>query len=343
MQGNYQTNRRQLYILPTKIGWAFGCIIFALLIAAIKFSHQPTFLLTFLLASIGQITSLYTHKNLLKIQLSAQTATPVFAGETAFFPLTISNPSKNQRHAVWLLCGDYKKCFSLNANESKQFHIEVPATQRGILPLPDIILSSQFPIGILFSWSKAFASQQTCIVYPQPKSLLAMPLLSPTADDSAHSNTQQNNRGSEEFSSLKPYQTGDRPRDIHWPSLAKHQQLVSKEFTQTSQDQQVFEWQQVQTLNTEDKLSQLTHWILQAEQQQLPYQLNIPNFCSDYQFGPSQQNNCLSELAQWQIVATTNNATTSQSTGLASDSNSHSAATIDELPSKQPDITSANV
>lgn len=308
MQGDYQTNRRQLYILPTKVGWAFGCIIFALLIAAIKFSHQPTFLLTFLLASIGQITSLYTHKNLLKIQLTTQTASPVFAGETAHFPLTINNPSNSPRHAIWLLCGDYKTCFSLAANESKQFNIPVLSEQRGTLSAPSIILSSQFPIGILFSWTKAFSSDKTCLVYPKPKNLLNMPQFSHDADDSTqdliHNSAQQILRGHEEFSSLKPYQTGDRPRDIHWPALAKHQQLVSKEFTQTSQDKQLFEWRHVQTLSTEDKLSQLTHWILQAEQQQLPYQVNIPNFRSDYQFGSSQQHVCLSELTQWPTTDT---------------------------------------
>ena len=308
MQGDYQTNRRQLYILPTKVGWAFGCIIFALLIAAIKFSHQPTFLLTFLLASIGQITSLYTHKNLLKIKLTTQTVTPVFAGETAYFPLTISNPSNSQRHAIWLLCGDYKTCFSLAANESKHIKIPVLAKQRGSLSAPSIILSSQFPIGILFSWTKAFSSDKVCLVYPKPKSLLNMPQFSHDTDDSMpdlpYNNAQQNSRGHEEFSNLKPYQTGDRPRDIHWPALAKHQQLVSKVFTQANQDKQLFEWRQVQSLSTEDKLSQLTHWILQAEQQQLPYQVNIPNFRSEYQFGPSQQHTCLSELAQWPTIDT---------------------------------------
>jgi len=169
MQDIYQTHRRQLYILPTKTGWMLGLIIFALLIASIKYSHQGTFLLTFLLASIGQVTSLYTHKNLLKIELSASPAKPVFAGEIAQFPVTVKNPSDSKKHSIWLLCDDYSEDFSLDSEQSKTIITNISTKERGKLVIPDLILTSHYPIGILFSWSKAFSAPANCIVYPQAK------------------------------------------------------------------------------------------------------------------------------------------------------------------------------
>lgn len=295
----YHTNRRQLYILPTKVGWILGFIIFALLIASIKYNHQGTFLLTFLLASIGQVSSLYTHKNLLKIGLSATHAKPVFAGEPAEFPVTINNPSNTKKHAIWLLFENHSEHFSLHAQQSKNVMCKVATQQRGQLIIPDIILSSHFPIGILFSWTKTFSASAHCIIYPKPKKILVTPNLA-TNNYSYNKNSSTSKQpGNDDFSTLKPYQPGDRLRDIHWPSFAKNQQLVSKQFTSTAIHSRLFNWGQVKTLNTEDKLSQLTYWINETEKKQQKYQLSIPGFTSPLDSGPAHRHQCLSALANW--------------------------------------------
>ena len=304
MQDAYQTHRRQLYILPTKTGWMLGAIIFALLIASIKYSHQGMFLLTFLLASIGQASSLYTHKNLLRITLSAVSAKPVFTDETAEFSITVKNPNDSKKHSVWLLCDNHSEYFSLEAQQSKTIITKVQTKHRGILPIPDIILTSHYPIGILFSWTKAFSAQADCTVYPKAKDFLKQPdLVSNDTEDEANSQSQK--IGSDEFSTLKPYQTSDRLRDIHWPSLAKNQQLISKQFTAATTSTKVFNWDQVASLNIEDKLSQLTYWIIEAEKQQQQYQLDIPGFTSSLDLGSAHQHQCLSILANWPIASAT--------------------------------------
>lgn len=302
MQDVYLTNRRQLYILPTKIGWMLGCIIFALLIASIKYSHQGAFLLTFLLASIGQVTSLYTHKNLLKISLSALPAKPVFAGEHAEFPITINNPTSSKKHSVWLLCGKHSEHLSLDAEQSKTIIAKIQTNQRGKLSIPDIILTSHYPIGILFSWTKAFFAPADCIVYPQAQNLLSAPDLVSSKEGDANNKQQLNLKGSDEFSTLKPYETSDRLRDIHWPSLAKNQQLVSKQFTGTVTKTLAFNWEQVTSLTLEEKLSQLTYWICEADKKQQKYQLSIPGFTSPFDSGSTHSHQCLSALATWHEV-----------------------------------------
>lgn len=298
----YQTNRRQLYILPTKIGWMLGCIIFALLIISIKYSHQGAFLLTFLLASIGQVTSLYTHKNLLKISLSASPAKSVFAGEQAEFPITINNPTSSKKYSIWLLCDKHSEHLCLNEEQSKTIVAKIQTNQRGMLSIPDIILTSHYPIGILFSWTKAFFAPANCIVYPQAKNLLNTPELISNNNSDASKVNQTNLSGSDEFSTLKPYETSDRLRDIHWPSLAKTQQLISKQFTDPTTHIHLFNWQQVASLSLEDKLSQLTFWICEAEKKQQKYQLSIPRFTSGLDLGSAHLHQCLTVLATWDRV-----------------------------------------
>ncbi len=299
-QNYYQTNHRQLYMLPTKAGWVYGLVVFALLLAALKYNHQATFLLTFLLAAIGQVTSLYTHKNLLKIGIQSLPAEPVFAGDKATFPIELKNPSTSQRHGIWTLCGDFKHCSSLAPSHTATININIPAKQRGLMNMPAIILSSQFPIGILFSWTKLFKPDTTCLIYPEPKNILPSPELKHDDTEDEEENNTKQVQGSDEFSSLRHYVPGDRLRDIHWPALAKNNQLVSKEYKTTARSSLIFDWQHVHALSTEDKLSQLTYWILQAEKQQQDYQLSIPGFTSEHTQGLQHRHSCLQQLAQWQ-------------------------------------------
>jgi len=293
---SYTTNRKQLYILPTRIGFIFALLILALLVAAIRFNHQATYLLTFILAAIGQVTSLYTHKNLLGLNLSSRTHTNVFCKEDAVFNVTINNPTESARHAVWLICNDHKTTFELAAKRHKSIAVSLATKKRGNFSLPPVILSSQYPIGILFSWTRSFISTANCVVYPEPKQILPFP--EQVANDFSNDQTSSISRkGSDELSHTRPYQTGDRPRDIHWQAYAKHQQLVSRELVTDSFPSTEFNWQQVNKLSIEDKLSQLCAWIVEAEEKKIDYILRIPSYCSDNSHGEQHKHKCLRALA----------------------------------------------
>ena len=65
----YIIGRRQLYILPTRIGWYFASILFALFAIAIKFDNQGAFMMLFLLVAVGIIAMHYTHNNVIGLKL----------------------------------------------------------------------------------------------------------------------------------------------------------------------------------------------------------------------------------------------------------------------------------
>ena len=301
MANSYTTHRRQLYMLPTKAGWVFTGMVFLLFLASIKFSHQATFLLTFLLCGFAMISSLHTQKNINNLALKLKSSPAVFAQENAEFICRITNSSDAKRHNVWLVCGEQSYLSNIEADSTTKLILKLPTRQRGIFTLPAVTITSHYPLGILFGWSKAFKSDMTCLVFPQPKDLLKEPGSSFVESNEGEQQALSPwpSQGGEQISSLKAYQQGDRLRDIHWPSLAKSGQLVSKEYDSSAEFKLVFTWKQVDKLNLEDKLSQLTFWILAAEKRQMNYQLFIPGFDSDYGQGPQQLNKCLEKLALW--------------------------------------------
>ena len=81
---------RQLYILPTRYGALYACMLLAMLAGAINYTLSLGFALTFLLAGLGLVAMLHAWRNLAGITLEIAKAEPVFAGEDAWFAITAS-------------------------------------------------------------------------------------------------------------------------------------------------------------------------------------------------------------------------------------------------------------
>lgn len=294
----FSIGRRELYILPTRHGWYYALILTALFGIAIKFDNQAAFMMLFILIAVGLVAMLYTHNNVINLAISSHPSKPVFVGDPATFPITIHNDSDKARSAVWLVSAGFHRLFNIQQSSIEKLAIQLPTRQRGYLVCDPVILTSQFPIGIFFVWSKRFQSQQQCLVYPQPLDLVSFQ--SQAQLQGEHENEQQPQAGSEDFAGLKAYQAGDRLRDIHWPSLAKSNQLISRAYEMESSSPMNFSWFSLPNrLSIEDKLSQLCFWVLEAEKQDLNYQLEMPNQTIEFNKGASHLHECLRTLALW--------------------------------------------
>ena len=291
-------NRRQLYILPTRIGWYYALILLALFAIAIKYNNQAAFMMLFLLVAVGIIAMHYTNNNIIHLELNGGAAKNIFVGDYAEFPIQIKNQSNKTRQAVWLVCAGFKQVFDLSEGTNKDLRIKLPTLKRGLFLCPEMVLSSQFPLGIFFCWSKRHDIKEQCIVYPQPIDLIPFP-------DSGDSQSQEQSKSyirnnSADYSGMKAYQPGDRPRDIHWPSLAKTHKLVTIQHDDQPSSSVNLSWFSLPSnMNTEDRLSQLCYWLIDAEKNGQRYQLEMPNHTIGFNNGKIHLNECLSVLALW--------------------------------------------
>ena len=296
----FRIGRRELYILPTRIGWYYLLILLALFAIAVKFDNQPAFMMLFILVAVGMVAMVYTHNNVIGLELNSQPSHSIFAGEPALFPVSVKNPSHSMRHAVWLICGGFHQLIHLKHDDTQKFELKLPSVHRGYLNCAPVNLSSQYPIGVFFCWTKRYISEQRCLVYPQPLSLMPLP------SDGHHSGRQIAKAsvqvGADDYAGMKNYQAGDRLRDIHWPSLAKTNKLVSIQFENQTSSSINLSWFAIPGhLDLEDKLSQLCFWVVEAERQGLRYQLEMPNHTIEFDNGLGHYHKCLSVLALWGI------------------------------------------
>jgi len=93
---------RRIYILPTGYGILFAILLLLMLLGSINYANNLGFLLTFLLVGLGLVTMLHTWRNLVGLALNSGRATPVFAGEDAYFEIQLINQRRWSRPGIQL-------------------------------------------------------------------------------------------------------------------------------------------------------------------------------------------------------------------------------------------------
>ncbi|MDH5648339.1 MAG: DUF58 domain-containing protein [Gammaproteobacteria bacterium] len=282
-------------MLPNRFGLMFTALIFVLLLAAINYNNGLAFGLTFLLASIAIVSMVYTHNTLSGLHITAGPQSPVFAGQTARFALIIHNRKATSRYGLQL---EYEKKvierFDVHGNDFRLAKIPVTTHSRGWVPSPTFCLSTIYPFGILYSWSRKIKLDQRYLVYPTPASLAPDP-----PDATVESgDTGGNHKGQDDFYGLRSFQKGDSPRHVSWKTAARGQGMYTKEFNGANNETVWLDWQALPQLDIESRLSILCRWVLDAESQYKHYGLKLPGHTIIKPArGPEHQHVCLKVLA----------------------------------------------
>lgn len=289
--------RRQLYMLPTRHGFTFAIALTAMLLAAVNYHNGLAYLFTFLLASMGLVSMLYTHRNLSGIRLGAGGCAPVFAGQDAAFEVWVHNPSTWFRPAIWIHARGGAQRIDLMPMESQRVIIDIPALHRGYLELPTITVSTTFPLALLYSWSKQLNLANRCVVYPRlgPERPL------PPSMTGQRPRLDGRQADGDDFAGLREYRLSDPPRHVHWKSAARGQGLYTKRFAGHGGGAVWLEWESLGELDTESKLSQLCRWVVDADAAGVLYGLRIPGVIIKPRRDQEHRYQCLSALALYAV------------------------------------------
>lgn len=292
------TNR--IYILPTKAGVAFFILLVVLLLISINYNNPPGYLLTFLLTGIALVGIFHTHRGLSGLLISQGPAAPVFAGDRAKFPVTVTNPSLWPRHGIqvgWsrVETGPLK---DVPSTGEQKFLPSLPTTNRGELRPKRIMIATVFPLGLFRAWSRV-ALPLRCVVYPAPDPRASLfDQQSASLDQGEERPRVGNTMEGEEYHGLRAYQMGDPLRRIAWKAVARGTELVSKEFADAAHQRDiVLDWNALPGEETEAKLSLLCRLVLDAEAGGHAYSLRIPGKHIPVGVGPRQMHACLTALA----------------------------------------------
>ena len=286
----------RVFIVPTRTGLLFAIVLGVMLIGAINYNLSLGHALVFLLAALGLVAMVHTFRNLASLRLTPGHADPVFAGETALFPLLLENTRPHPRRALKLAFGANEEVsLDIPAGETARIAIPCPATKRGRFDPGRLRISTDYPLGLFHAWSYLYPPQE-CLVYPKP---VETPL--PPFQAASRHGQRSGESGQEDFTGLRLHQPNDSPRHIAWKAVARdfeHRPLLIKQFTGGAAEEFWLDWSLTpDDADPERRLSLLAGWAMAAEREHLSYGLRLPGNVLAPDRGSAQCHACLEALA----------------------------------------------
>lgn len=288
--------RRHIYILPTRFGIGFGTILLAMLIGSINYSLSLGFAMTFLLAGAGNIAMLHTWRNLFQLRLRPLSVKTVYAGQDALFEIGIADTRHRKRFSICASFRDAEKVVhDIPESSEVAFELASPSVARGWLIPGRITIHTEFPLNLFHVWSYA-SMDLKCLVYPHPSDL-NLPI--PPSPSEGELGYEAKSVGDEDFNGHRTYQMGDPPKKVDWKASSKEQGLLVKVFEGTSKSTLWIDWFKVPFHDSEQRLSQMTRWIIDAHYARTPYGMKLPGLEIPPDDSDSHFHQCMRTLALW--------------------------------------------
>lgn len=301
---------RNLYILPTRVGWVFALVLLVLLLGSINERINLGYGLAFLLGSSALAAAHLTHGNLQGMQLHLQPMRSVHAGEA--LQLSISLRHTSPRDAGWGLrissAGGAEQQIELQPGCETLVTLDVPTTHRGWMRLPRLTLASCYPLGFFRAWAY-WRPLGRALIWPALED--NVPPLPHLNSDAAHGATVPVAQATGEIQEgLRDYRRGDPLRSIAWRksshAIASGSGLVSRTSEQSQSENLWLDYHHsmgLSGLSKEARVSRLASWLILAEERAQVaggmYGLRLPGVHVACGCGGSHLQTCMNALATW--------------------------------------------
>jgi uncharacterized protein (DUF58 family) len=301
--GAITLTQRRIFIIPTKQGLAFALVLVLMLLGDINYNLSLGYVLTFLLAMMAVLSMLYAFRNLAHLEIRAGRVDTVFSGDTAKFVLHFHNPSKLSRYQLCLVQSRASfwsapaatLSFDAPAQHNSEVTFPLLATHRGWLQTGRLKLYTEFPLGLFHAWSYIHFDTR-CLVYPKPLSNAPLPI-----GNAPDGTGKLSVAGDDDFAGLRKYTSGDSLPRIAWKAFAGGRGLQVKQFSTPVGEELWLDFFYAFDATTEEKLSRMTRWVLDAEAQGKRYGLRLPDSELPSGQGVAQRDECLRRIAVFNL------------------------------------------
>lgn len=118
----------------------------------------------------------------------------------------------------------------VGGSDRVRFDVPLVCEKRGLYTLGPVSLASTFPLGLAEARQRNARGVQTLIIYPEVFPIVALPLHGAPSQIHRGGFLLPEAAGAAEFCGLREYRRGDNPRHVHWPTSARLNELMVREF-----------------------------------------------------------------------------------------------------------------
>ena len=254
---------------PTKYFIYLVLAIVGLFFLAYMHNYNIVYIMMFFTFALAGASSILGRLNLYEIQAEVLGSQNLFSLQSSPYSLNIIN-SNEERDSFALECSNETSTVvidELPGGKTKSIQLDFTPSQRGLGKLPPLRIGSHFPLPheMLF---KKLSFTHDIIVYPEPKG---------ESLDSFMSKYFASVGEYDDFEGIRSFRQGESLSLIYWPSLAKGQELMSKEFSLLERTKHLhFDFTKAAD-NDESRLSQLCLWALECEKKMISYSMHFPS------------------------------------------------------------------
>ena len=279
---------------------AFAALLFVLATmwyAASTQNSAAIYLLLFLLVSVFLVSIPHTLLNLAGATLRVESAKPTFTGDDVRLPIEVTNTSRATRHGIEVVLPEAgqtrERLDCIPRGSAARLTLRFSARHRGEHKIETLDVTSCYPLGFVRA-SRRFASGQTYLVYPKPAGNPQLPTNRSRFTDSW---VQQGIGHGDDFAGVRAYVRGESQRHIDWKAVARGQPLMTKEFAAETRGAVCLDFFELPFGDVEERLSQLTLWVIEAERARQPYGLRLPGIEISPGLGRMHFHYCLRALS----------------------------------------------
>lgn len=290
---NHRLTNKRLFIVPSQAGAGFLAVVVLLWLTGTNYENNIVLGLAFFLTALFVVSIYHTFFNMSGLTLEAVRTTPCFIGEDAEVEVRVfARPGAAKENLRVHFDGGRSVTVDLIDDPSLVLKLFTEGLQRGWFQPPRLTIESYYPLGIIRCWSW-LVLDAPILVYPRPVSGSDMPV-SQSADNDGE---RLEESGAEDFHGFRPYQAGVSPKHIAWKHYARGQGLYSKEYASYREQQVWLDWDALEGLGTEARLSRLCYWVIKLAATQQPYGLRLPGVSLAPATGVEHKHRVLKTLA----------------------------------------------
>lgn len=216
-------------VRPTPLGLFYFTILILISIVAVNTMNNLFYLFLSGLLAIAGVSGFFSRWNLHGLRIELLLPEEIYARQKTPLQVALYNPRRRlPAFLVRLRLGEVQALVpEIPPGKSRTATLAFTPPQRGFFPLPPLLLSSTFPLGL-------FVRQ---VPVPLNKQLLVFPPIHPVGEldpsglnrSSGEDSMDQVGTGGD-FRGVRDYAEGDPIRLIHWKVSARREVPVVKEF-----------------------------------------------------------------------------------------------------------------
>lgn len=306
---------RNVYIFFSRQGLVFAVLLIATFVMGVNYANNLVLGLCFYLFGIWLVSVFYTFVQVASIDVRLVESGMSEAGSIAYVSLELTNRSGKPSRQIKVMFDDKheiaQKMLTNQTREDfmnthtiitpmlgKSVLVRLPlyTPTRGVMPLPRLVISSRYPLGIMRAWGYVYLASPI-FVHPKPISFDwqndKRALAGKNDERSAISVA-----GQSDFEMLDKYQEGEGLARVSWSHVARGAGMLTKHFGDSLGREWCLDYDDMPSPLHEMRLSELTHAVQAIATQGMPFMLVLPSGAGKIGVGDEFVRQCLLRLAK---------------------------------------------